>query len=124
MDRLVRSTYLLDYALTGMSVIDPEPVLHSKEEPVLPTNNVQTTDAQLDVIPMEEQERGDSSNKKEKSSKKRKSNKSKGGADKKLKEAMDKDVTLLKCKKRIRESDELQCPLRVAFVALRESYNW
>ncbi|KAG9457271.1 hypothetical protein H6P81_001779 [Aristolochia fimbriata] len=77
-DRLLRSTFLLDYTLTGMSVIEPE----SENQPdsgvvnELPSANGSYVKEQLSVVEPLEKPR----------SKKRKSNKSSKGIEKKLKE--------------------------------------
>lgn len=83
-DRLIRSTLLLDYTLSAMSVIEPENEVKTlKEGPVLRDEEVNDPpvkdESEIDVqTPSEIKEK--------KSSKKRKSGKSRTGAEKKAKE--------------------------------------
>lgn len=80
-DRLIRSTLLLDYTLSAMSVIEPESEVRSlKEESVLrEVNDPPVEDASENFVQTP-------SVMKEKNSKKRKSGKSRSGAEKKAKE--------------------------------------
>ncbi|KAL2556453.1 Transducin family protein/WD-40 repeat family protein [Forsythia ovata] len=81
-DRLERSTFLLDYTLTGMSVIEPEmDGRELKEEDVNRFENAE--EQQLAGVALEEQ--NDNNEPKEISRKKRKSHKSKDGRHKKEK---------------------------------------
>ena len=74
-DRLVRSTFLLDYTLAGMSVIEPDQQTESKVEPLLHSETNSPDDG------IEEQDHTE----KNVPSKKRKSNKSKYSSHKKVK---------------------------------------
>lgn len=97
-DRLIRNTFLLDYTLTGMSVIDPETdtvvtkdesMLHSDE--TMQANNL----LQSEENAVNEQMRDSISMQVERVySRKRKSSKSKG-AQKKLKQKMNPDSTAI-----------------------------
>lgn len=97
-DRLIRNTFLLDYTLTGMSVIDPETdtvvtkdesMLHSDE--TMQANNL----LQSEENAVNEQMRDSISMQVERVySRKRKSSKSKG-TKKKLKQAMNPDSTAI-----------------------------
>ncbi|KAL6008390.1 hypothetical protein ACLOJK_033899 [Asimina triloba] len=85
-DRLLRSTFLLDYTLTGMSVIDPEADMIAPQD----ENMVQTDDKQAKNMPTsaeingKDQNQGSAGGVEEKvvPSKKRKSSKSRSGAKK------------------------------------------
>lgn len=103
-DRLVRSTFLLDYILTGMSVIDPEGgTLPSKdEEPLFPSengvqdNNLLPKNSRLVNTTSSENASKDqvlisSDTEVKASSKKRKASKSKRGTEKKVKLVSHKD---------------------------------
>ncbi|XP_058084922.1 protein TORMOZ EMBRYO DEFECTIVE [Magnolia sinica] len=83
-DRLLRSTFLLDYTLTGMSVIDPETdSLESKDGSMLHSDDVQASMPFSAEIDGREQNQGSTEVREEKvSSKKRKSSKSRSGAKK------------------------------------------
>ncbi|XP_042485321.1 transducin beta-like protein 3, partial [Macadamia integrifolia] len=76
-DRLIRSTYLLDYTLTGMSVIEPETDVSAMQD--------------KSMIHLDEKEADDESREQSQtvrgmvSSKKRKSHKSRGSSEKKIK---------------------------------------
>lgn len=96
-DRLIRSTFLLDYTLTGMSVIDPETDTSvPKDESILQSDESRKANdlpmSEENVV--DEQTRDSTEMEDEKvSSKKRKSSKSKG-TKKKLK-GMNSDATTI-----------------------------
>ncbi|KAJ8631977.1 hypothetical protein MRB53_025313 [Persea americana] len=96
-DRLIRSTFLLDYTLTGMSVIDPETDMSvPKDESILQSDESRKANdlpmSEENVV--DEQTRDSTEMEDEKvSSKKRKSSKSKG-TKKKLK-GMNSDATTI-----------------------------
>lgn len=96
-DRLIRSTFLLDYTLTGMSVIDPETDTSiPKDESILQSDeNRKANDLPMsEENVVDEQTRDSTEMEDEKvSSKKRKSSKSKG-TKKKLK-GMSSDTTTI-----------------------------
>lgn len=77
-DRLVRSTFLLDYTLTGMSVIEPESQQTELKAESLLHSEISHADEEHAI---EEQDDAQENT----ASKKRKSNKSKQGSHKKLK---------------------------------------
>ncbi|XP_076928886.1 protein TORMOZ EMBRYO DEFECTIVE-like [Bidens hawaiensis] len=79
-DRLERSTFLLDYTLNGMSVVEPEPELELEPETGVVDD---PKDASLMEIEGQDQEpAGEDDGLKKRSSKKRKSHKSNGGSKK------------------------------------------
>lgn len=97
-DRLVRSSFLLDYILTGMSVLDPETaaVLPSKDEPMFPPGNswMPQSNGHVNVTSSEDafQDQPSPAAAEEKaSSKKRKHSKAKRSSLKKSKLASDKN---------------------------------
>lgn len=87
MDRLIRGTYLLDYTLTGMSVIEPETdAKEIKDEPETWSEVKDSGDRPSPENADEEQEQTLEGLKEKASSKKRKSRKSGDSAQKKVKE--------------------------------------
>ncbi|XP_059667432.1 protein TORMOZ EMBRYO DEFECTIVE [Cornus florida] len=85
-DRLERSTFLLDYTLTGMSVIDPEMDAEVSKEKAVTLSNMQNTGEEPMVEATATEQKQILGELKEKaSSKKRKSQKSKDVAYKKVK---------------------------------------
>ncbi|KAF8378925.1 hypothetical protein HHK36_030274 [Tetracentron sinense] len=93
-DGLIRSTFLLDYTLTGMSVIELETdVRELKDEPVMHSDDKNSNEEPL-VESAGEQVRTLVETKKI-SSKKRKSHKSREGADKKVKEVVFLDASTI-----------------------------
>lgn len=79
-DRLERSTFLLDYTLNGMSVVEPEPELEPEPETGVVDD---PKDASLMEVEGQDQEPADEDDGlKKRSSKKRKSHKSNDGSKK------------------------------------------
>ncbi|KAF5736320.1 transducin beta-like protein 3 [Tripterygium wilfordii] len=94
-DRLVRSTFLLDYTLTGMSVIEPESNTQPKDES-LTHNESKTMDGMLSEEHADEEEKHTSEVVTEKTvSKKRKSLKSRDSSHKKVKGSRHKNDTAI-----------------------------
>ncbi|XP_072988874.1 protein TORMOZ EMBRYO DEFECTIVE [Typha latifolia] len=106
-DRLVRSTFLLDYTLTRMSVLDPETdPMPMKNGPALPDapvqsdhalnqNNDQTNAISVEIGGNDQKPLMSSVTEENLSTKKRKSGKSKKGAEKKVKLASRKDGSFI-----------------------------
>ncbi|KAF5204847.1 transducin beta-like protein, partial [Thalictrum thalictroides] len=92
-DRLIRSTLLLDYTLSAMSVIEPESEVNaSKEISVLQHEEV--NEPGVDDV-SQEQVQTPFGIKEKKSSKKRKSGKSRTGAEKKVRESAYTDASAI-----------------------------
>ncbi|KAG7980656.1 hypothetical protein I3843_05G193000 [Carya illinoinensis] len=83
-DRLVRSTFLLDYTLTGMSVIEPEIDEKERKDGSLKHSHVKHVDEVLSTENADSEQKHDSEER-QAASKKRKSKKSKDGTNKKVK---------------------------------------
>ncbi|ONK81979.1 uncharacterized protein A4U43_C01F34870 [Asparagus officinalis] len=102
-DRLVRSsTFLLDYVLVRMSVLDPDiNATSSKSEAILPSDNrlVSSNNGQIDHKSTNENGSDDKMSlpemEEKASSKKRKSSKSKKSGEKKAKLASQKEVSAI-----------------------------
>lgn len=83
-DRLLRSTFLLDYTLTGMSVIEPEIDAKERKDDSLMYAHVKDVDAEQ-LLKNADLEQKQTSEELKTSSKKRKSKKSKDRSSKKVK---------------------------------------
>jgi|UniRef100_A0A2N9H4D4 U3 small nucleolar RNA-associated protein 13 len=84
-DRLVRSTFLLDYTLTGMSVVEPEIDAKEREDESLMHSDVKDVDVMLLTENADSEQKQTSEEEPKASSKKRKSKKSKESSSKKVK---------------------------------------
>ena len=84
-DRLVRSTFLLDYTLTGMSVVEPEIDVKEREDESLMHSDVKDVDVMLLTENADSERKQTSEEEPKASSKKRKSKKSKESSSKKVK---------------------------------------
>lgn len=83
-DRLVRSTFLLDYTLTRMSVIEPEIDEKERKDESLKHSHVQHVDEVLSTENADSEQK-QNSEERQAASKKRKSKKSKDSTKKKVK---------------------------------------